>query len=132
MTINPSNIPGATMTLVGWAAGDPEYPLYDKEGSRGYKQVSVANREGYKKNGEFVETGTTWYTIEKHQDDWASLGVRKGDKIRVDNAKQEVRTFKNKAGEEKLGITLSFAEITVLESKGGGAPASNYDDEQPF
>lgn len=129
--LNDRNFPGATTVLVGWAAGDPEYPAYDREGKRGYKQVSIAVNEGYKpKDGDFVQTGTTWYTVERHQDDWAGLGVGKGDKLRVDGAKQEVRTYKNKQGEEKLGITLTYGDLTVLESKNGGSTSG--DDEAPF
>lgn len=118
--INPNNYPGATITLVGYAAGNPEYPPYDKEGKRSYKQLSIAVNEGYKKDGEFVQTGTTWYRVEKHQDDWDSLGVSKGDKVRIDNAKQEVRSYRNAHGDDVLGITLSYADVTVLESKSGG------------
>lgn len=129
MTINPNNYPGATTTLVGYAAGNPEYPAYDREGRRGFKHLSVAVNEGYTKDGEFVQTGTTWYRIEKHEDAWAELGVGKGDKIRLDGAKQEVRSYKNKEGVEQLGITLSYGDLTVLESKNGGSAS---DDEAPF
>lgn len=125
--VNENNYLGATVTVVGYAAGSPEYPPYDKEGKRGYKQLSVPVNEGYKKDGEFVKTGTTWYRVEKHQDDWANLGVQKGDKVRIDNAKQEVRTYKNREGVEQLGITLSYADVTVLESSGG-----SDDSDTPF
>ncbi|USH44526.1 ssDNA binding protein [Microbacterium phage Cassita] len=126
--VNDNNYIGATLTLVGYAAGEPEYPPYDKEGKRGFKQLSIAINEGYKKDGEFVKTGTTWYRVEKHQDDWASLGVQKGDKVRIDNAKQEVRSYKNAKGEDALGITLSYADVTVLESS---VPGAAHED-QPF
>lgn len=126
--VNENNYLGATVTVVGYAAGAPEYPPYDKEGKRGYKQLSVPVNEGYKKDGEFVKTGTTWYRVEKHQDDWANLGVQKGDKVRIDNAKQEVRTYKNREGVEQLGITLSYADVTVLESSVPGAAQ----EDQPF
>lgn len=129
--INPSNYPGATTILVGYAAGNPEYPPYDREGKRGFKQLSVAVNEGYKKDGEFVQTGTTWYRIEKHEDAWAELGVGKGDKIRLDGAKQEVREYQDKNGESKLGITLTYGDLTVLESKNGGS-ASDDDSDTPF
>lgn len=128
--VNDNNYIGATLTLVGYAAGDPEYPPYDKEGKRGFKQLSIANTEGYKKDGEFVKTGTTWYRVEKHQDDWATLGVQKGDKVRVDNAKQEVRAYKNAKGEDALGITLSYADVTILESAGG--VSASDDSDTPF
>lgn len=128
--VNDNNYIGATLTLVGYAAGDPEYPPYDKEGKRGFKQLSIANTEGYKKDGEFVKTGTTWYRVEKHQDDWATLGVQKGDKVRIDNAKQEVRAYKNAKGEDALGITLSYADVTILESAGG--VSASDDSDTPF
>lgn len=132
--INSQNYVGATIVLVGYAAGDPEFPPYDRDGKRPFKQVSVAVNEGYKPKdgGGFVQTGTTWYRIEKHQDDWAQLGVQKGDKIRLEGAKQEVRSYKNKNGEDQLGITLSYGELTVLESKNGGSQGGYDDSEQPF
>ena len=129
MTYNENNYPGATLCLVGYAAGNPEYPAYDREGKRGFKQLSVAVNEGYKKDGEFVQTGTTWYRIEKHEDAWAELGVGKGDKIRLDGAKQEVREYQDKNGDSKLGITLTYGDLTVLESKNGGSAS---DEEAPF
>lgn len=129
MTYNENNYPGATTILVGYAAGNPEYPPYDREGKRGFKQLSVAVNEGYKKDGEFVQTGTTWYRIEKHEDAWAELGVGKGDKIRLDGAKQEVREYQDKNGDSKLGITLTYGDLTVLESKNDGSAS---DEEAPF
>jgi hypothetical protein len=131
MTYNENNYPGATTILVGYAAGNPEYPPYDREGKRGFKQLSVAVNEGYKPKdgGDFVQTGTTWYRIEKHEDAWAELGVGKGDKIRLDGAKQEVREYQDKNGDSKLGITLTYGDLMVLESKNGGSAS---DEEAPF
>ena len=123
--VNENNYIGATLTLVGYAAGDPEYPPYDKEGKRGYKQLSIANTEGYKKDGEFVETGTTWYSVVAAGEAAAPLrAIPKGSKIRVDDAKQEVREYES-GGKTKLGITLRFGTVTVLEAGNGGA-------EEPF
>lgn len=85
MTINENNYPGASLTLVGYAAGDAEYPAYDKDGERGISQIRVPINQGYKKDGEFVKTGTAWYTVSGKTE---SIGhVRKGDKIRLDDAK---------------------------------------------
>lgn len=124
--INPQNYVGAANTLVGYAASGPRNPGYDKEGTRGVKEIPIPINEGYKKDGEFVQTGTTWYTyvaagsgVELIED------IRKGDKIRIDGAKQEVREYKSKAGEDKLGISLRFGTITVLEQ-------SDPDGEDPF
>lgn len=128
MTINANNYTGVNTTIVGYAASDARNPAYDKEGTRGVKQVPIAINEGYKKDGEFVQTGTTWYDIEAGGEAASSLArIKKGDKIRVDDAKQEVRTYKDKNGAEKLGITLRFGTVTVLESSSGGD-----DSDTPF
>ena len=131
MTINPNNFSGATVTLVGYVAMEPAYPAYDKQGKHGFKEIKVAHNEGYKPKdgGDFVQTGTTWYAIKVHQDDLGNVG--KGDKIRVDDAKQSTRTYTNKDGVEAIGILLEYGKITVLESKNGGA-SGGFDDEQPF
>lgn len=127
MTINENNYVGVSATLVGYVAVDPRYPGYDKNGERGYKEVPVAINEGYKKDGEFVQTGTTWYAWSVHQDDLPA-NVVKGAKIRIDDAKQEVREYENKEGEKVKAISLRFGTLTVLES-----PASATDsDEEPF
>lgn len=124
---NTNNYIGVNTTIVGYAASDARNPAYDKEGTRGVKQVPLAINEGYKKDGEFVQTGTTWYDIEAGGDAaQALLNIRKGDKIRVDDAKQEVRSYKAGDGTEKLGITLKFGSVTILESKSGGS------DDSPF
>lgn len=122
MTVNPNNIIGANTTLVGYVATEPRYPAFDKEGKRGLKEIPIAHSEGYKKDGEWVTTGTTWYSVMVKEEFLASTPIGKGDKIRVDDAKQEVREYTNKDGETKIGITLSFGDITVLESKSSGDP----------
>lgn len=121
MSVNPNNYLGATVTIVGYLAADPAYPAYDKQGTRGWRELSIPINEGYKKDGEFVQTGTTWYRVsvsDEMVDQYFDNGtpLKKGAKVRVDNAKQEVREYKAKDGTEKLGITLSYGEITVLES----------------
>lgn len=127
MTINPNNYLGATITLVGYAAGDAENPLYDKEGTRGISQVRVPINQGYKKDGEWVETGTAWYTVSGKTE---NIGhVRKGDKIRLDDAKLEAREFTRKDGSIGQAFETSYGELTVLEPKDGGSAG---DDETPF
>lgn len=117
---NENNYIGATTTLVGYAATGPRNPAYDKNGERGVKEIPVAINEGYKKDGEFVQTGTTWYNYVAAGSGVDLIsGINKGDKIRIDDAKQEVRSFKNKDGEEKLGISLRFGTVTVLEAAAG-------------
>lgn len=125
--INPSNYIGANVVVVGYA-NEPRYPGYDKNGSRGWKQIPVPINEGFKKDGEFVQTGTTWYEVDVSDESLANNPVSKGDKIRV-TGKQEVREYKDKDGNSKLGIAIKFAQIEILESAN---VASDYSDDTPF
>lgn len=116
MTNNEKNYPGATLTLVGWTASEARNPAYDKEGKKGVKELSIPINEGYTKDGEFVQTGTTWYTYSAAGDYAATLeAIPKGSKIRIDDAKQEVREYKDRDDNPKLGIGLRFGTIVVLE-----------------
>ena len=127
---NENNYIGVSTTIVGYAAGPAKPPAYDKDGSRGVLVVSIPINEGYKKEGEFVQTGTTWYEYSGAGEFAENVlsRVQKGDKIRVDDAKQEVREYKDREGNDKLGITLRFGNFTILESKS----ASDYSDETPY
>lgn len=123
---NPNNYLGATVTLVGYAASDARNPAYDREGTRGVKQVPIAINEGYKKDGQFVQTGTTWYDVEAGGDAAQTLAnIKKGQKIRVEDAKQEVREYTDKNGAVQKGITLKFGTVTVLDD-------GNDDSGSPF
>jgi len=115
---NTSNYIGANLDLVGYAAADARLPAYDKEGTRGVLEVPIPVNEGYKKDGEFIKTGVTFYTYSGAGEFATNVlsKVKKGDKIRVDNAKQEVREYTGKDGVAKLGITLRFGDFQVLES----------------
>lgn len=132
--INPQNYVGATLSLTGYVAVEPRYPAYDKNGSRGFKQIPVAINEGYKPKdgGDFVKTGTTWYDIEVREEVIDDLDIRKGDKIRIDGAKQEVREYQDRDGNTKLGITLKFGDLVVLEAANNPASESDYSDDTPF
>lgn len=132
MTINPNNYQGISATIVGFAAGDAENPAYDKSGSRGVMEVRVPINHGYKDKNtdEWKETGTTWVTVTGKAD---TIGhIRKGDKIRVDDAKFESREFTRKDGSIGQAFQTSFGQVTVLESKSSGAPAGGFADESPF
>lgn len=121
---NPQNYEGATVTLVGRAGGDAEFPAYDKEGTRGISQVRVAVGQGYKKEGEWVDTGTTWYTVSGRTDDIGH--VKKGDKVRLDDARLETREFDRKDGSKGQAFETKFGTLSVLESK------SNADYDTPY
>lgn len=115
---NPQNYIGATLTIVGYAASAPRSPLYDKDGSKGVLELPIPINEGYKKDGDWVQTGTTWYQYVaggSGADDLRDIGIQKGDKVRIDGAKQEVREYQDKEGNNRLGINLRFGTITVLE-----------------
>lgn len=133
MTINPNNYLGAANTLVGYLAGPAQSPAFDKDGSRGVLEVSIPINEGYKKDGEFVQTGTTWYRYQGAGDFAQNTlaPLNKGDKVRIDGAKQEVREYTDREGNKRLGITLTFGTLQVLEPASGGAPAGGS-EETPF
>lgn len=123
---NPNNIKGANCTLVGYTATEARTPAYDKEGTSGVLEVSIPIDEGYMKDGEFVKQGTTWYTYLAHGQYAEPLkAIAKGSKVRVENAKQEVRTYTNKDGVEQLAINLRFGTIAVLD-------AGTVSGDEPF
>lgn len=127
--VNENNYIGVNTTIVGYAAAPARKPAYDKEGTSGVLEVSIPINEGYKKDGAFVQTGTTWYTYSGAGEFAQNVlsHIQKGDKIRVDNARQEVREYQDREGNAKLGITLKFGDFTVLESSGAAA-----DGDTPF
>jgi len=127
---NPNNYEGATVTIVGHAGNDPEYPPYDLSGERGIQQVRVAVGQGYKnKSGEWVETGTAWYTVTGRVEDLGE--VHRGDKIRVDDARLEVREFTRKDGSTGQAFETRFGTIRVLESRTSAAEPELI-DATPF
>lgn len=121
---NPNNYDGATVTLVGRAGADAEFPAYDKEGTRGLSQVRVAIGQGYKdKNtNEWKDTGTVWYTVTGRTDDIGH--VRKGDKVRLDDARLEAREFERKDGTTGQAFETRFGTLTVLEVKDNSGDSS--------
>lgn len=129
--VNEQNYRGANSTVVGYAAGPASKPLWDKDGSSGVLEVAIPVNEGYKKDGEFVQTGTTWYRYSGAGEFAENVlaNVQKGDKIRVQDARQEVREYKDKNGDTKLAITLRFGDFIVLEQAGG---AASSDSDTPF
>lgn len=123
---NPQNYTGVTVTAVGRAGGDAENPPYDKSGERGFKQVRVAVDQGYKKDGEWIETGTLWLTVTGRDSDIGH--VKKGDKVRLDDARLEAREFERKDGTTGQAFETRFGVLSVLESKS----AESYADDTPF
>lgn len=134
--VNENNYPGANVTVVGYAGGAAEWPAYDKQGEKGFKQVRIAVGEGYKnkQTEEWVDQGTTWYTHTDQAETLDNLAIGKGDKVRIEDARLSAREFKRK--DESIGQAFEtrYGTLTVIESKGGGAPAQqSYDDDStPF
>lgn len=116
---NPGNFPGATITIVGNAGADAEYPAYDKQGERGISQVRVAVGQGYKKDDQWVDTGTAWFTVSGKTEDIGH--VKKGDQIRLDDARLEVREYQRQDGTTGQAFETKFGTLTVLKSKDDAA-----------
>lgn len=129
--INSQNYGGASAVVVGYTASDARFPAYDKEGTRGVLELPIPVNEGYKKDGEFIQTGTTWYTyVAAGSGANIIRDIPKGSKVRIDDAKQEVREYNDREGNPKLGISLRFGTVTVL---GQGDASGDADDaESPF
>lgn len=125
--INPNNYPGATVTVVGNAVGPAETRAFPNGGS--VTEVTIAVNTGYKKGDEFIQTGTNYYTVSATPD-WASSNwpaTEKGDRLRIDEARQEVREYVKKDGTTGYSIELRFGTLVNLgRSAGGGdkAPAN--------
>ena len=120
--INPNNIQGASIVVVGYVAGPAKAPLYDKEGTSGRLEISIPVNHGYRKDDEWVQTSTSWFNYSAGGDYADALkSLAKGDKIRLDDAKFESRTYTKKDGSDGIGLNISYGTLTVLEKAGGGS-----------
>lgn len=119
--INPGNYDGVNVTVVGRAGGEVATKTFDGGGSQA--ELSIAVGQGYKKNGEWVDTGTTWYRLvaagDYAQDNWPAVG--KGDKVRIDDGRLETREFQRKDGTTGQSFEIRFGTLTVVESKSGAS-----------
>lgn len=115
--VNEKNFDGATVTVVGRAGG----PVSVKEFSSGpaIAELSIAVGQGYKKGEEWVDTGTAWYTLSSTADyaadHWPVIG--KGDKVRVDEARQEIRTYTKSDGTPGTDVKLKYGTLSVVQAK---------------
>lgn len=121
--INSENYQGASAVVVGYVAGPAKAPLWDKEGTSGRLEVSIPLNHGYKgKDGEWVQTSTSWFNYSASGEYADALkALAKGDKVRIDDAKFETRTYTKKDQSEGIGLNLSYGTLTVLEKAGGGS-----------
>lgn len=120
--INSKNYEGASVVVVGRASGPYEVKTFTN-GSQA--QLSVAVGTGYKKNDEWVDTGTNWYTLTATES-YASQNwpdVQKGDKVRIDDARLESKPYLKKDSTPGVDNQLRFGTLVVLEHSKGSAAA---------
>lgn len=129
---NPNNYEGATVTIVGRAGGEAKVPAYDKDNSSGVLELSIAVSQGYKKNDEWVDTGTTWYVHSAAGEHAQALAVvGKGDKVRLDDARLETREFTRKDGTTGQVFNTRYGTLVVLEQKSDSGASSSGDGFTP-
>lgn len=121
---NENNYPGARIKyVVGTAAANAEDKFDGQQ-----TELRILLDTGYKdkkNNGEWVKTGTNAYTVIASGDAAAALRtVGKGDRVRVDDAAQEIREHKKQDGSTGYSVELRFGTLTVVKRKGDGAPAA--------
>lgn len=138
--VNSKNFPGATVVVVvGSAGGPPQVRSFEKGSSQ--SELSIAVSKGYKNKttGDWVDTGTDWYTLIATEDyanqNWPDVG--KGDKVRVEDARLEFKPYLRKTGEAGVEATLRFGTLVVVESKesrgaSNSRSAGSYADNTPF
>lgn len=122
--INSNNYDGASAVIVGRAGGAVEVKSFGNGAEQA--QLSIAVGKGYKKDGSWVDTGTDWYTLTATADyaaqNWPEIA--KGDKVRVDDARLELKGFIKKDGEAGVDATLRYGTLVIVEAKAdreGGA-----------
>lgn len=130
--INPNNYPGANITIVGRAGGTYEIREFPSGGEQA--ELSIAVGKGYKnrESGEWVDTGTDWYTLiaspKWAEENWPEIGP--GDTVRVDDGRLETRTYLNKDKEPRADLQVRFGTLVVVQAK-ADKPAAKSNDT-PF
>src|SRR5690349_15510509 len=127
---NDRNITGINLNnTVGTAGGPVEYKF---DGQRA--ELSVAVNQGYKKGDEWVDTGTAWVTVtaagHHAEENWPLVG--KGDKVRIDGGRLEVREYDKRDGTKGLGLQIVFGNLSVIQAKGDGSGYAPAEGEEPF
>lgn len=109
--VTTENFIGADSTIVGFVRRGPENPAYDKDGTRGFKQITIPIDERYQKDGEWVTKGTTWYRYTATEE--YLNGAKVGDKVRIENAQTGTPFISEKGN---VSVDLTYGTLTVLES----------------
>lgn len=117
--VNENNYDGAHATIVGRAGG--EWSVREFGNGNSQAELSIAVGKGYKDKatGEWVDQGTDWYRLISTPDyatqNWPEVGP--GDKVRVEDARQEVRSYIKNDGTAAHSIDLRFGTLTVVQAK---------------
>lgn len=92
-------------------------PAEDKFDGK-FTELRLAIGHGYKKDGEWTETGTTWLTYTA-SGEWAEplRAFGKGDLVEITDASLETKTYQKKDGTDGLQVTARFGTAELLESK---------------
>ena len=143
MTTNPNNFPGATIdALVGTAGGPWEVRQFPNGNSQAEQSIAVSKGYKNKQTGEWVDTGTDWYTLTATEawanDNWPDTAS--GDKLRVEGSRLEARAYAKKDGTPGVELKLSFGTLNVVESRadragsggGGGGGGFGQSSGTPF
>lgn len=114
--VNPNDYQGANVFVVGRAGG----PVTNRKfpGGGEVAELSIAVTNGYKKDGEFVVTGTDWYRAQAAPDyaaqNWPEIG--KGDVVRIDNGRLEARPYLSKDGEPKVDLQIRYGDVSLIKA----------------
>lgn len=133
---NERNITGIEIdNIVGTVGGEAKTPGYDKDGTSGVLELSVAVSNGYKdkNSGEWKDTGTTWITVSAagtYAD--ALKDYQKGDRIRLDGGKLEERNFTRQDGTTGQAFTLRYTTPRLVSRKGERAGGAGFDSVPEF
>lgn len=123
--INPKNYNGASVVIVGVAGGPAEVKHFDNGGSQAQLSIAVSKGRKNPQTNEWIDMGTDWYTLtatEQYADEnWPN--VQKGDKVRVDDSRLELKPYLKKNGEAAVEAGLRYGTLVIVEAKADRAPA---------
>lgn len=135
MSKNDRNIPGINIdNIVGTVGTEAQAPAYDKQGTSGVLEVSVAVNQGYrdKASGEWKDTGTVWVTVSAAGDYANALkDYKKGDRIRIDGGTLEAREFTRKDGSAGQAFTVRYGTTRLVQRKGESSGGGSGFDSVP-
>lgn len=90
-------------------------------------ELRIAVGHGYKKDGGWVDTSTTYLTYQATGDYALPLKeAEKGDRVAITgNWSLETKPFTRNDGSEGLGITVKFGDFAILDRKADRKPSGD-------